>query len=133
VHRSLVCLPLVGLLAACAATPAADPARAGAPERQCFSPQQIDNFRSGPSFQTLYVRARGSGVYELTTAGACNDLDTAQRLAVVPEMGAHRLCTDEWAALAVPGTAAPLETCRARIEKKLTDAEVAALPARYRP
>lgn len=134
----LVLVPLAGLIAGCAAAPGSTPgygtsrARADAPERQCFFRQEVDNFRSGDG-PSLYLKVRGSGVYQLTTAGGCTDLDNAYRLAIVPEMGASRLCTDEWATLAVPGSAAPIQTCRARIDKKLTDAEVAALPARYRP
>ncbi|QTC90388.1 DUF6491 family protein [Brevundimonas goettingensis] len=128
----LLLVPAVGLMVGSAALPAAAPARAEAPERQCFSQQQVDNFRSGRD-QTLYLKVRGSGVYQLTTAGACLDLDHAYQMAIVPEMGASRLCTDEWATLAVPGSAAPVQACRARIDKKLTDAEVAALPARSRP
>jgi hypothetical protein len=128
----LVLVPAVGLLIGSAAAPSATPARAEAPERQCFYQQQVDNFRSGAD-QTLYLKVRGGGVYQLSASGACTDLDNAYRLAIVPEMGASRLCTDEWATLAVPGSAAPVQTCRARIDKKLTDAEVAALPARYRP
>jgi len=134
----LVLVPVAALVAGCAAAPGASPgsgaspARANAPERQCFSQHQVDNFRTGEP-QTLYLRARGSGVYKLTTAGACTDLETAYGLAIAPEMGASRLCTEEWVTVTVPGSAAPLQTCRARIEKKLTEAEVAALPARYRP
>jgi hypothetical protein len=128
-------VPVVALLTGCAADPASGPARTRAdlPERQCFYQQQIDNFRSGGVAQTLYLKVRGAGVFEVSTAGACNDLGDAFRLAIVPETGASRLCTDDWVTLATPGSTSPVQTCRARIEKKLTDAEVAALPARYRP
>jgi hypothetical protein len=139
VRRFLLVLPpLAALIAGCAAAPGASPesatspTRARAPERQCFSPHQVDNFRTGEP-QTLYLRARGAGVYRLTTAGACSDLETAYGLAVAPEMGASRLCTEEWVTVTVPGSAAAVQTCRARIDRRLTEAEVAALPARYRP
>lgn len=134
----LVLPPLAALIAGCAAAPGSPPesgtgpARTKSPERQCFSQHQVDNFRTGEP-QTLYLRARGSGVYRLTTAGACTDLETAYGLAIAPEMGASRLCTEEWVTVTVPGSAAAVQTCRARIERKLTEAEVAALPARYRP
>ncbi len=128
----LLLLPVAGLMVGSAVMPVAAPARADAPERQCFFQQQVDNFRTEGS-QTLYLKVRGSGVYKLSTAGACNDLDGAYQVSIVPDMGASRLCTDEWATLAVPGSAGPIQSCRARIDKKLTDAEVAALPARSRP
>ena len=51
----LVLVPVTALIAGCAAAPGAtpgsgtNPARAEAPERQCFSPHQVDNFRTGES------------------------------------------------------------------------------------
>lgn len=128
----LLLLPVAGLMVGSAVVPAAAPVRAETPERQCFFQQQIDNFRTDGS-QTLYLKVRGSGVYKLSTAGACNDLDGAYQMAIVADMGGSRLCTDEWATVAVPGSAGPLQSCRVRIDKKLTDAEVAALPAHSRP
>lgn len=127
----LVLVPVVGLMAGCAASPAAAPVRAESPQRQCFFQQQVENFRSGMS-STLYLKVRGSGVYELTTAGDC-DLGNAVQLAIVAEMGSSRLCTDDWVTLGTPARGGPPQTCRAFIEKTLSDAEVAALPARYRP
>lgn len=132
----LVLASTAGLMVGCAAAPAGTASRdatgTARPERQCFFPQQIDNFRSANA-TTLYLKVRGGAVYELSTTGACTDLDNAYRLAIVPDLGASRLCTNEWATVSAPGPAGPLQTCRAHIEKTLTDAEIAALPARYRP
>ncbi len=114
-----------------AQTPVQTPAPAS-PERQCFSPQQVDNFRTAGG-NTLYLKARTGAVYELNTAGACNDLDGTNQLAIVPELGLSRLCSGDWATIAVPGSAQPVERCRVQITKVLSAEEVAALPSRYRP
>lgn len=129
----LVLVPVVGLMVGSAAAPVATQAQAATEphQRQCFFQQQVDNFRSARA-PTLYLKVRGSGVYELTTAGDC-DLDNAVQLAIVAEAGSSRLCTDDWVTLGTPARGGPPQTCRAFIEKKLTDAEVAAIPARYRP
>ncbi|MDB5422276.1 MAG: hypothetical protein JWR59_2223 [Brevundimonas sp.] len=111
------------------ATPATpEPAR---PERQCFSPQQVQNFRSaGPT--TVYLKVGANTVYELQTAGGCNDLEGAYQLSIQPELGS-RLCSGDWANIVVPGSARPLERCRVQITKVLSAEEVAALPDRSRP
>jgi hypothetical protein len=134
----LVLIPVAGLLIG-SATPVATPARAQtsaspAPERRCFSEQQIQNFRA-TSAGTLYLKVWGSnpGTYQLSTSGGCLDLNTAHQVAIRPAMGSSRLCTGDWATVAAPGVSGPLQTCRALINKRLTDAEIAALPARDRP
>lgn len=132
-RRSLMILTtVIGLMAGSATLPAAAPARAEAPGRQCFFQQQVDNFRAGAT-PTLYLKVRGSGVYAVSTGGGCTDLDIAYRLAIVPDAGSSRLCTDDFVTLSTAGSTGSPQTCRARIEKKLTDEEVAALPARSRP
>lgn len=101
------------------------------PERQCFSPQQVDNFRTADA-TTIYLKARPNTVYELTTNGGCNDVDGATRLAILPEVGS-RLCSGDWATIAVPGSTQAIQRCRVQIAKVLSAEEVAALPARNRP
>lgn len=111
-----------------AAGPQAEPAR---PERQCFSPQQVQNFRTaGPT--TVYLKVGAKTVYELQTAAGCNDIQDVFQMSIQPELGS-RLCSGDWATLVVPGTTAPLERCRVQITKVLSESEVAALPDRSRP
>ena len=114
-----------------AQTPVQTPAPAS-PERQCFSPQQVENFRTAGG-NTLYLKARTGATYELNATGACNDLDGTVQLAIMPELGLSRLCSGDWATIAVPGSARPVERCRVQITKVLSAEEVAALPSRYRP
>ncbi len=125
---------LLGLLGACA--PTADRSGDGAAPaaRQCFNIQQVDNFRQGRPDQ-VFIRVGRNDVYELTAAG-CPDLDFAHRLALVPDgagLAGSRLCTDDWARVVVPGATTPASVCRVRISRRLTEAEIAALPAAHRP
>lgn len=136
---SFVAAAALAAVAACA--PTSNPATAGAdnaavrPEHQCFSPEQVRNFRQGGPGQ-LYVRAARNDVFELNSSGGCTDLDFAQRVAITADgagLAGGRLCTDDWARITVPGSSARLTTCRARIDRVLTEAEVAALPDGRRP
>lgn len=104
------------------------------PARQCFNVSQVTNYTKGGPDQ-VFLRVGRSAVYELSGAGGCRDLDFAMQVALIPDSGmaSSRLCTDDWARVVVPGSTSPLSTCRVRISRQLTEAEVAALPARQRP
>ena len=104
------------------------------PERQCFSTEQVRNFRQGESGR-LYVRALRDQVFELNTSGGCMDLDVAHRVAITadPPLGGSRICTGDWARITLPGSAAPSAMCRARVDRVLTAEQVAALPSAHRP
>lgn len=124
------------LLASCA--PAADGGMGGGDAmpsaRQCFSIGQVNNFRQGRASQ-LFLRVGRSDVYELNTAGGCFDLDFANQLALIPDgaLGGTRLCTGDWARILAPGSTPRAGACRARVSRKLTTEEIAALPANQRP
>lgn len=126
---------LAVLAASCApTTETADPGEnAARPERQCFSSDQVRNFREGGSGQ-LYIRARRDQVFELNTSGGCLDLNVATSLIITgdPPLGGSRICTGDWARIAVPGTLSS-NVCRARVERVLTAEQVAALPGSHRP
>lgn len=132
-----IAVMIPSLLAACAPM-SGDAGRSGSaarPERQCFNVGQVNNFRQGRATE-VYLKVGRSDVYRLDAAGGCNDLDFANRLAILPDgagLSGSRLCTDDWARLVVPGSTTPASVCRVRISKRLTAEEVAALPAAYRP
>ena len=129
---------LTALAAGCA--PTSDAAMPGdsaeaRPERQCFSSEQVRNFRAGDTGQ-LFIRVMRNDVYELNSSGGCTDLDFAQRLAITPDVGAlagGRVCVGDWARITLPASSAPVRTCRARVSRVLTEEEVAALPGPHRP
>jgi len=129
-------LGLVTLLAGCAPTAqTAAEGEAPARSRQCFSVQQITNFRQGRPDQ-VFLRVGRNDVYEMNAAGGCGDLDFANRLGLVSDMGAaggSRLCTDDWARVIVPGSVDRAAVCRVRISRKLTAEEITALPSAYKP
>ncbi len=133
----LVFVPVIGLLIGSAAAPSTTAARAEtpAPGRQCFFQQQVDNFRTSSGGTAVYLKVRGQGVYQLSAAGDCSDLYNTPQMAITPAAGTgfSRLCTDDWVNLSAPARAGAAQGCRAVIEKKLTDAEIAALPASDRP
>lgn len=135
----LVALPLA--LAACApsggvpsggavSTATADPASAR-PERRCFQNSQINNFRVDR--ETTYIKVGRDAVYELSAAGACMDLDSANSIALVAVDGGSTHCVGDMVTVLAPRALPPTAPCRARIERQLTADQIAALPARLRP
>ncbi|HEY1073318.1 DUF6491 family protein [Brevundimonas sp.] len=127
----LVAAAGVVALAGCAPTTAPDRTTSLAPERQCLFQNQIQSFRVRD--QNIYIRGSGKAVFQLETAGYCRDLDDAMGVAFLPQGGLNRLCTGDWTQLVPSGATPPVTPCRARIVKRLSDAEVAALPERDRP
>ena len=130
----LFLLAAVGALSACApvAAPSADtPASPSGSSRQCFYADQVDNFRGDN--QTLYIRGRNKDVFELKTLGYCADIDFALGIAFVPDAGMNRLCTGDMTRIGIAGGGSPRTPCRVQVVKKLSEAEIEALPARNRP
>jgi len=119
------------VLSACAPVAGADPSQASSPGRQCFYADQVDNFR-GDS-QTLYVRTHRSDVFELQSFGYCSDIDFAFSIAFLPNSGSNRLCTGDLSRIIVGNGPSSANQCRVQVVKKLTAAEVEALPERNRP
>lgn len=135
---ALTCLGLSAALLATSCAPTTGPEGAETrptSARQCFSIQQVTNFRQGRPDQ-IFLRVGHSDIYELNGAGGCSSVNFANRVAIVPDMvgsGGSRLCSGDWARVVVPGAASPADTCRVRISRKLTAEEIAALPSAYAP
>jgi hypothetical protein len=128
-------LAATALLAACA--PMGDGGMAEAPAgsaRQCFSIQQISNFRSDGA-ERLYLRVGQADVFEAQLTSGCQDLESAIRITVVPEGAASGslLCTGQRARIVAAESSLPASACRVRITRQLTPEDVAALPSRSRP
>ncbi|MNR20431.1 hypothetical protein D3C85_1372700 [compost metagenome] len=118
-------------LSACAPMTGANPNQTASSAGQCFYADQVDNFRGNN--QTLYIRTRNKDVFELQSFGNCPNIDFAFAIAFLPNTGVNRLCTGDLSRIVVAGGGTPRDQCRVQIVKKLTEAEVAALPARDRP
>lgn len=139
----LIILPLT--LAACAAsggvatggaaggaasTGAADQASPRS-ERRCFQNSQINNFRVDR--ETTYIKVGRDAVYQLSAAGACMNLDSANSIALVAVDGGSTQCIGDMVTVLAPGALPPTAPCRARIDRQLTADQIAALPERLRP
>jgi hypothetical protein len=139
--KRLISYPAVAAAAALAASCAPtndmtlNDADAARPMTQCFSPEQVRNFRAGDTGQ-LYIRVMRDQVFELNSSGGCTDLDFTHRLAITPDVGGlagGRICTGDWARISLPASSAPPRTCRARVSRVLSETEIAALPDAHRP
>lgn len=131
IRLAALSFPLLMMVAACA--PAPDMDRAAGPERACFMSDRVVNFRAGQS-PSLYVKALGGDVFELQSTGYCRDLDSSSSLGFTPLAGSsERTCVGDPIDINVSVAGASSNRCRARVVRKLTEEEVAALPSRYRP
>ncbi len=72
---------------------AAAPAAQAAAERDCFNTRNISGF-SSVADDTVQIRAGVDDYYEIDVFGSCNQLDWANRLAIVSDSGAF-MCTGD--------------------------------------
>lgn len=114
-------------LTAAAATPDAAPAK---PRSACFWTSQINNF-AAPDEKTVYVRVGVRDVFELNMLGRCPDVDWNQSIAV-RSRGSSHICSGLDAEIISPTPIGP-QRCPVKSVRKLTPAEIAALPKRARP
>ena len=118
-------------MAGCAPTTSSERIDTDRSARQCLFQDQITSFRVRND--TIYLRGSGKSVFQLEAAGHCRDLENAMGLAFLPQGGLTNLCTGDWTMVVPSGATPPVTPCRVRIVKRLTDAEIAALPDRDRP
>lgn len=130
-HRIALVSAALATVTACAPAQVPDAGYSSGAGRQCFTAAQLQNFR-GSDAGPIYVRARGSDVFELTTAG-CPGVNFANSLDIRPDGTSSLLCVGETVRL-FPGNrrSAPV-ICEARVSRKLTSEQVAALPQRDQP
>lgn len=121
-------------MAGCAplATPDGGPS-AGTRAQACFQADQVRNFQNGAP-GTVYIRARGDQVFELSAVAGCHEIDNANILGLTPWRGvSSRLCAGDWATAHLPDAGPSVVPCRVQVVKALSATEVEALPPRYRP
>jgi len=101
--------------------------------RQCIFQRDIRNFRVSNDGRNVYVRTGTKSVYQLETLGVCPDLENALAIGFRPNGGLTSLCVGDWTRIVSAPRDFDNTPCSVRMVKGLTDAEVAALPARERP
>lgn len=101
-----------------------------ATDRRCFWASQANSFQAIDE-RTVHVRVGVNDIYRLTLFGPCNDIDWANRIALVSRGGS--LICDGHSAEIVTNTARGRRRCSISNVQQLTADEVAALPARQRP
>jgi hypothetical protein len=109
---------------------AADAAAKSSHARHCFHDSDINGFAASDD-QHVFVRVGVKDVYEFKLLGPCPDINWTQRLGLISQGGGF-ICSGLDADLVVPSPIGP-QRCAVRDVRKLTPAEVAALPPRFRP
>ena len=131
IRAAAIALPALMLAASCAPGPDTDMGPRS--ERVCFMSDRVVNFRAGQS-PSIYVKALGGDVFEIQTTSYCSGIETANTLAFTPLVGSSsRTCVSDSLTVDVAVAGASSTRCRARVVRKLSEEEVAALPSRYRP
>lgn len=100
------------------------------PRGQCFWTHQIHNFASDDD-RLVNLRVGVRDVYQLEMFGRCQDVDWTQNIAVVSR-GSSSICTGLDATIITPSPIGPMR-CPVKTVRKLTEAEIKALPKRSRP
>lgn len=98
--------------------------------RQCFWARNVNNFASNDE-HIVNVKVGVRDVYQFEMFGRCPDVDWSHRVALVSR-GSSYICSGLDAELIVPSPIGP-QRCNVRNIRKLSPAEVAALPRRARP
>jgi hypothetical protein len=123
---------LIALATLIAIAPLAGAAQAKPPpsDRACFHASNVSGFRA-PDDKTVYVRVGVRDIYQMQMMGSCPQIDWAERIGIRTQ-GSEWICSGLDADLISPSSIGP-HRCPVRMMRKLTPAEVAALPAKSRP
>ena len=108
------------------------PGRHGPPRSQCFFHNDVQNFAAADE-QSVYIRVGARDVYRLEVFAPCPDIDWSLRVGLRNFGGSSWLCVGDQVDVFVPIRGFGPNRCPARIGRKLTPEEVAALPKRARP
>ncbi|WP_417231616.1 DUF6491 family protein [Brevundimonas sp.] len=120
-------------LAACAPGQQSADASEATDQRQCFWASSLSNFRQG-DHGNLYVRDRSDQVFEISTRERCQDLDLASSVAIQSDYSSvGRLCVGGHARITMRGLGGEPASCRARVDRRLTPDQIAALPDNQQP
>lgn len=122
---------MVALPGLMAETPAV--AAAAKTSNACFYGHNADGF-SAKGDRTVYVRSGIRDIYELTLFAPCLDIDWAQHIAIKSQTGNDFICEGSNAPYEIfsPSVTGP-QRCQVSAVRKLSAAEVAAMPKKDRP
>lgn len=123
------------LAAAAAALIGGGAAPAGAadkpsPPRQCFWNHQVNSF-AAQGDRTVNLRVGVNDYYQLELFSPCPDVEWTQKIALISR-GTSTICSGLDAEVVTPSPIGP-QKCLVRNVRKLTPAEVAALPKGAKP
>jgi hypothetical protein len=113
--------------------PSLSAAKAPVPPRACFYARNVDGFNA-PNDRTVYLRVGTRDVYEARLFAPCTDIDWNQRIALRTR-GSDWVCEGSGALNAEIFSHSPIgpQRCPVTSIRKLSPAEVAAMPKKYRP
>lgn len=120
----------IALAALLALSPLAAGAEPAPKNRSCFHASNVSGFRA-PDERTVYVRVGVRDIYQLQMMGSCPQIDWAEKIGIVAR-ASEWICSGLDADLVSPSSIGP-HRCPVRTLRKLTPAEVAALPAKAKP
>ncbi|WP_374471520.1 DUF6491 family protein [Phenylobacterium sp.] len=113
-----------------ARSPAQPDAKAAKPQRSCFWARNANNFAAVDD-RVVNVRVGVRDVYQFELFGTCPEIDWAQGIALVSR-GSSSICSGLDAEIVASSSIGP-QRCTVRNIRKLTEAEVAALPPKAKP
>jgi len=123
----------LGLMSGCAPTTQGEGPPAEA--RACFLSSSLQNFRADET--VLYVRSSRNEVFEVQVAGYCRDLSSANAVSVTTFGGSSiSTCVGDTVNVVVSGLGSgghSTAPCQGRVQRRLTDTEIAGLDSRLRP
>jgi hypothetical protein len=104
-----------------------------ASRRSCFYARNISSWRPSGDRSTVYLRVNVNDYYELKLLGDCPHIDWAERIGI-EHRGSSWICSGLDATLIVPqGSGIGTLRCPVSTLRKLTPAEVKALPRQAKP
>jgi hypothetical protein len=128
-----IALPLAAALVLGLAAPLAASAKSpegASPKRDCFWTRQVNSFASNDN-RIVNVRVGVKDVYQFEMMGRCQDVDWNNKIAI-RSRGGDYICTGLDAEIISPTSIGP-QHCPISKIRKLTPAEVAALPKHAKP
>ena len=108
------------------------PDRSSRPQNACFNVRMIDNFNA-PDESTVYIRVNVNEIYRLKLFAPCPNVNWDQSIALQNRSGSSWICDPLDAELLVRDPGLGRQRCPVSEMRKLTPAEVAALPKKDRP